>query len=329
MPDFSTVYMGLKLPSPIIASSSGLTNSLQDIIELEKHGAGAIVLKSLFEEEIVTKMEHNLPRMLSENYLYPESLGFYESLDAEDILTSYLKLISDCKQHIKIPIIASINCISPHNWPYFAKSLQDAGADALELNISILPSNPDISCEENEKTIFEIIKAVKSEVTIPIAIKLSPYFSNLANILNKISSTNIDGLVLFNRYYSPDIDINSFEIVPASIYSSPNDYILPLRWISIMSNRLSCDLSASTGVHDGNTLIKMILGGASSVQIASVLYKNGFAHMQIMLNELKNWMKEKDFSTIDEFKGKLSQSQSFNPADYLRVQFMKHFSQKT
>jgi dihydroorotate dehydrogenase (fumarate) len=328
MPDFSTVYMGLKLPSPIIASSSGLTNSLQDIIEIEKNGAGAIVLKSLFEEEIVTKMEHNLPRMLSENYLYPESLGFYESLDVEDILTSYLKLISDCKQNIKIPVIASINCITPHNWPYFAKSLQDAGADALELNISILPSNPDISCEENEKTIFDIIKAVKSEVTIPIAIKLSPYFSNLANILDKISSTNIDGLVLFNRYYSPDIDIDTFETVPASIYSTPNDYILPLRWISIMSNRLTCDLSASTGVHDGNALIKMILGGASSVQIASVLYKKGFAHMQIMLNELKTWMNAKNFGTIDEFKGMLSQSKSFNPADYIRVQFMKHYSQK-
>ena len=269
MPDLSTSYMGLKLKSPIIASSSGLTNSLQDIMELEKNGAGAIVLKSLFEEEIVTEMEHELNKMQSENYLYPETMEFYENYDVEDTLTSYLKLIDDCKKNVSIPIIASINCISSHNWPYFAKSLEEAGADALELNISILPSDPESTCAENEKVLFDIIKAVKHEVSIPISVKISSYFSNLAGIVSQISRTGVDGIVMFNRYYSPDIDINNFDVIPAPLFSTPSDYIIPLRWISIMSERVECDLAASTGVHDGNTLIKMILGGAAAVQVAS------------------------------------------------------------
>ncbi|MCW3807564.1 dihydroorotate dehydrogenase-like protein [Plebeiibacterium marinum] len=328
MPDLSTSYMGIKLKSPIIASSSGLTNSLQDIIELEKNGVGAIILKSLFEEEIVTEMEHELHKMHSENYLYPETMEFYEGYDVEDTLTSYLRLIDECKKQVNIPIIASINCISSHNWPYFAKSLEEAGADGLELNISILPSDPEASSLENEKVLFDIIKAVKSEVSIPVAVKISSYFSNLAGIISQISRTGVDGIVMFNRFYSPDIDIDTFDVIPAPIYSSPDDYILPLRWISIMSERVGCDLIASTGVHDGKTLIKMILAGATAVQVASTLYKNGYAQVQLMLNELKNWMANKDFSNIEQIKGMLSQSRSVNPAGYLRIQFMKHFAQK-
>ncbi len=328
MPDLSTSYLGLKLKSPVIAAASGLTNSLQDIIELEKHGAGAVVLKSLFEEEIVTEMEHELNKMHSENYLYPETMEFYESYDVEDTLTKYLKLITECKQNVDIPVIASINCITSHNWPYFAKSLEDAGADALELNISILPSDPELTSNESEKIYFDIINAVKQEVSIPISIKISNYFSNLAGMLSRFSKAGVNGIVLFNRFYSPDIDIDSFDVIPAPKFSTPNDYIMPLRWIAIMSERVECDLAASTGVHDGIALIKMLLAGASAVQVASTLYKNGFAHMQLMINELQSWMKLKDFSNIEQIKGILSQSKSINPAGYLRIQFMKHFAEK-
>lgn len=328
MPDLSTSYMGLKLKSPIIVSSSGLTNSLQDIIELEKHGAGAIVLKSLFEEEIVTEMEHELRKMQSENYIYPETMEFYSTNNVEDTLTNYLKLITDCKQHTKMPIIASIHCISAHNWPYFAKSLEDAGANALELNISILPSDPNLNSREIEKVYFDIIHAVKNEVSIPISIKISPYFSNLAGMITRFANAGVDGIVLFNRFYSSDIDIDSFDIIPAPMFTSSTDYVLPLRWISIMSDRVNCDLSASSGIHDGATLIKMILAGASTIQVASTLYKNGYAHIKIMLNELKTWMSSKDFSNIDQIKGMLCQSKSVNPAGYLRVQFMKYYAQK-
>lgn len=328
MPDLSTSYMGLKLKSPIIVSSSGLTNSLQDIIELEKQGAGAVVLKSLFEEEIVTEMEHELRKMQSDHYIYPETMEFYSANNVEDTLTNYLKLITDCKQNTQIPIIASIHCISAHNWPYFAKSLEDAGADALELNISILPSDNNLNSIEIEKIYFDIINAVKSEVSIPLSIKISHYFSNLAGMLTRFANTGVDSIVLFNRFYSPDIDIDSFDIIPAPMFSSPTDYVLPLRWISIMSDRVDCDLSASSGVHDGTTLIKMILAGASTVQVASTLYKNGYAHIKIMLSELQTWMNRKDFTTIAQIKGMLSQSRSINPAGYMRIQFMKYYAQK-
>lgn len=328
MPDLSVNYMGLKLRSPIIASSSGLTNSVSDIKELEKNGAGAVVLKSLFEEEIVTEMEQEMRQLHKENYIYPETMEFYDNQDVEDTLTSYLKLISDCKKEVQIPIIASINCITPYNWPYFAKSIQDAGADAIELNIFVLPCNADATCQENEKLYFDIIKAVKKEVSIPISIKISHYFSNIASIVKQLSKTGIKGIVLFNRFYAPDIDIDSFTIKAADKFSTPADYTLPLRWIGMLSDRVDCDLSASTGVHNGETLIKMILAGASSVQVASTLYKNGFAQIQLMLNELKTWMESKSFSNIEQIKGILCQSKTLNPAAYMRVQFMKHFAEK-
>ncbi|SMO53270.1 dihydroorotate dehydrogenase (fumarate) [Saccharicrinis carchari] len=328
MPDLSTSYMGLKLKSPIIAAASGLTNSLEDIIKLEKHGAGAVVLKSLFEEEIVTDMDHDMNKMHSESYLYPETMEFYEDYDVEDTLTNYLKLITECKQQVKIPIIASIHCVTSHNWPYFAKSLEDAGADALELNIAILPDDPEQSGSEVEKVYFDIIKAVQKEVSIPISIKISSYFTNLAGTLTRLADTGIKGIVLFNRFYSPDIDIESFDIVSAPKLSSPGEYVLPLRWIAIMNQRINCDLSATTGIHNGAALIKMLLAGAASVQVASTLYKNGFAHLQTMLDELKNWMVSKEFSHLDEMRGILSQSKSIQPAGYLRIQFMKHFAEK-
>ncbi len=328
MPELSTSYLGLSLKSPIIAAASGLTSSIQDIVELEKHGAGAVVLKSLFEEEIVTEMEHELNKMHSENHLYPETMEFYEADNVGDTLTNYLTLISDCKKQTKIPVIASINCVSSHNWPYFAKSLEDAGADALELNISILPSDPDLTSIENEKEYFEIIKAVKREVNIPISIKISSYFSNLSGMITRFSNAGVDGIVLFNRFYSPDIDIDTFDVVPAPIFSTPDDYIMPLRWVAIMSDRVNCDIAASTGIHDGQTMIKLLLAGAPVVQVASTLYKNGYAQIKLMLKDLQTWMSSKDFEKIEQFKGVLSHSRSSNSAAFLRIQFMKHFAEK-
>ena len=328
MPDISTTYMGLKLKSPIIAASSGLTNSLEDIKKIEAAGAGAVVLKSLFEEEIITEMDRQMNKMHSENYLYPETMEFYENYDVDDTLTSYLKLINDVKRETKIPVIASINAITAHNWPYFAKSLEDAGADALELNISISPDNFEQSSEEYETTHFSIIKEVLKNVKIPVSIKISYYFSNLAGVIQKLSATGIAGLVLFNRFYSPDIDTESLEVVPTNIFSDKKDYILPLRWIGISSGTAKCDLSATTGIYDSNTIIKMILAGAKTVQIASSLYQNGVETIERYNREIEKWMSKKEFETIDQFRGILSQKQVSNPAGYFRLQFMKHFSNK-
>lgn len=329
MPDISTTYMGLKLKSPIMASSSGLTSTLEDIKAIEKAGAGAVVLKSLFEEEIVTELEREMNKMHSENYLYPETMDYYDTFDVHDTLSNYLKLISDCKKEVKIPVIASINCITPHNWPYFAKSLEDAGADALELNIYALPSDTERTGQEQEQLYFDVIKAVKEVVSIPVAIKISHYFSNLANILKRFSETGIDGIVLFNRFYSPDIDTDSLEVIPTNIFSHEKDYIMPLRWIGIVSGRVDCDLSATTGIHESRTIIKMLLAGAQTVQLASTLYQNGIETIERYNREITNWMQRKNFESIDQFRGLLNQSNVSNPAGYLRVQFMKQFSEYT
>ncbi|MBK3519603.1 dihydroorotate dehydrogenase-like protein [Carboxylicivirga marina] len=328
MPDISTTYMGLKVKSPIIAASSGLTNSLDDIKAIEKAGAGAVVLKSLFEEEIVTEMERDLKKMHSENYLYPETMDYYESFDVENTLSDYLKLITDCKKEVGIPVIASINCITSHNWTSYARTLQDAGADGIELNIYVLPSDTERHTKDNEHVYFDIVEAVLKEVNIPVSIKISHYFSNLADVISRLSKTGIAGLTLFNRFYSPDIDVDNLEVIPTHIFSQEHEYTMPLRWIAITSDRTACDLAATTGIHESRTIIKMLLAGAKVVHIASALYKNGIESIERYNHELDKWMQKHDFKTLDDFRGSLSQSKAVNPAGYLRVQFMKHFSQK-
>jgi len=328
MPDISTTYLGLKIKSPIIAASSGLTNSLEDIKKIEKAGAGAVVLKSLFEEEIVTEMERDLHRMHSQNYLYPETMDYYDSFDVEGTLSDYLKLISDCKKEINIPVVASINCITAHTWPSYARTLQDAGADAIELNIFALPSDTERKGEDTEQVYFNVIEAVLKEVNIPVSIKISHYFSNLADIITRLSKTGIAGLALFNRFYSPDIDVDNMEVIPTHIFSQEHEYTMPLRWIAITSNRVECDLAATTGIHESRTILKMLLAGANVVQVASTLYKNGVETIERYNYEIDKWMAKNNFNKLDDFRGSLSQSKAVNPAGYLRVQFMKQFSQK-
>ncbi|WP_430812855.1 MULTISPECIES: dihydroorotate dehydrogenase-like protein [unclassified Carboxylicivirga] len=328
MPDISTTYLGLQLKSPIVAASSGLTNSLDDIKHIEKAGAGAVVLKSLFEEEIVSEMEHQLNRMQSENYLYPETMEYYNHLDVEGTLSDYLKLINDCKKEVKIPVIASINCITAHNWPSYARTLQDAGADALELNIFALPSDINRKSLDHEQVYFDAIEAVLKEVSIPVAIKISHYFSNLAAMITQLSKTGIAGITLFNRFYSPDIDVENLEVIPTHTFSQPTEYTLPLRWIAITSDRAECDLAATTGIHESRTIIKMLLAGAQVVQLASTLYKNGIDTIERYNHEIGKWMHKHEFDTLNDFRGSLSQSKAMNPAGYLRLQFMKQFSQK-
>ena len=328
MADLSVNYMGLKLRNPIIAASSGLTNSLNDIIEFEKKGAGAVVLKSIFEEEIRRELEKDLNSMHMESFLYPETMDYYDNYAEDDSLTNHLKLIREAKKAVKIPIIASINCVTAEKWPYYAQTLQDAGADALELNVFVLPSDFNKTSAENEQVYFDIIKEVKKHVKIPIALKISYYSANLGAFIQKLSNTEIDSIVLFNRFYSPDIDINNLDVLSSNVLSNPEELPISLRWIAIMSERVGCDLAASTGIHDGAAIIKQLLAGANVVQIASAFYKNGKGVIENMLDGLSSWMEQKKFKKIDDFRGKLSQEKSQNPAAYERVQFMKYFSGK-
>lgn len=328
MIDLKVKYLGLELKNPIIAGSCGLTNSVKDIVELEKNGAAAVVLKSLFEEEIIAEMNYSLAEMNRPSTVYPEIFDYFAIDDMEDTVTNYLELIREAKKNVSIPIIASVNCVSAVEWTGFAKRMQNAGADAIELNMFILPSDFTRSSEEFEKVYFDVIKAVKSEVTIPVSLKISYYFSNLGQMIKKLSESGIDGLVLFNRFFSPDIDIENNRVIPSSIYSSPSDISISLRWIGIMADRVSCDLASSTGVHDGKGVVKQLLAGANAVQFASALYKHGPSVIGTMLDEIKEYMEEHSYESISDFRGKLSQAKTSNPAAYERAQFMKHFAGK-
>jgi len=325
MVNLETTYMDLKLKNPIIVGSSGLTNSVENIIEIERKGAAAVVLKSLFEEQINFAAHKTLMEDEAANQ-YPEAEDYIRHYTRENDVSKYLDLIKKTKAAVDIPVIASINCISGDEWISFASNIEEAGADALELNIFVLPSDPNKSGADNEAVYFNIIDQVLSKVNIPVAVKISYYFSSLAKTVTQLAWKDIKGIVLFNRFFSPDIDIENFEVKTSNVFSSPSDIAISLRWIAMLSAHVKCDLAASTGVHDGTGLIKQLLAGAKAVQIASVLYKKGFKEIQSMLEELENWMDRKNYNTIEQFSGKMSIAKAENPAAYERVQFMKHFS---
>lgn len=318
-------YMGLRLRNPLIVGSSGLTNAVENIIEIERNGAGAVVLKSLFEEQIHYGSSHNI---IQDEYAnpYPEVEDYIMNYTCENDLTSYLNLIRETKKAVNIPVVASINCVSDAEWVSYAKQIEKAGVDGLELNIAVLPSNPHKEGSENEKTYFRVTEKVLREVNIPVALKLSYYFSGLAKTFNMLSLTGIKAIVLFNRFYSPDFDIERQEVKSSFVFSSPSDIAIPLRWVAMLSPNLKCDIAASTGVHDGTGLIKQLLAGANAVQIASVLYKKGFHEIGSIINYLENWMDRHNYRSIDDFRGKLGSSSIANPASFERIQFMKHFS---
>lgn len=327
MTDISTEFAGLKLKSPIIAGSCGLTGSIETIEKIEKAGAGAVVLKSIFEEEIINEYDKLLKETQSDNR-HEIDLDYFDYKIRQDNLADYITLINNAKETVSIPVIASINCVSTHEWSFFAKKIEEAGADALELNIFISPSDTSKSSDDKERMYFNIINNITSKLKIPVIVKMSYYFTDLGGMINKISKTAIKGLVLFNRFFSPDIDINTNKIIPVNIFSSPDELPTSLRWIAISSNNVSCNLAASTGVHNGEGLIKQLLAGADAIQIVSTIYKNGVDVIKEMNTDLRNYMKEKNYKKISNFKGLMSRKNSQNPALYERVQFMRYFSAK-
>lgn len=325
--DISTKFGGLELKSPIIVGSSGLTNSIKHLKEIEENGAGAVVLKSIFEEEIT--FEYNNVMSEAEKYGYDnENLDYLDFKIKQDNITKYINLLKKAKQTISIPVIASINCITKYEWIDFTKKIEEAGANALELNIFIQPSNSKKTASEIENEYFNIIQEVLKNIKIPLIIKMSSFFTNLGTMIKKISGTGIQGLVLFNRYYNPDIDIKTKKITAANIFSTPADISLPLRWVAISSGKVGCSLAASTGIHNAEGLIKMILAGADAVEIVSTLYKNSFSMIKKMNNDLIEYLKNNNLESIKQIKGLASQIKTTNPAMFERVQFMKYFSDK-
>lgn len=326
--DLTTNYLGLNLKNPIVVGSCSLTSSVSEIKKLEKNGAGAVVLKSIFEEEILMDAESQLREAKENSFIYDqysETLDYIDLHVKEERLSNYIQLIKNAKKEVLIPIIASVNCVSTAEWTSFAKRIEEAGADALELNISLNPT--DLEIRDFELTIKEIIQKVLAQVTIPVAVKINNSFTHMARTILDLSETGIAGLVLFNRAYAPDIDIDTFEAVQGRSFSSPNDYAEPLRWIALFSDKVNCSLAASSGIHTTDVIIKQILAGADVVQVVSALYERGIEHINVLLAELEKWMTEKGFSSLEQFKGKASSKNAGNPAVFERIQFMKHFAE--
>ena len=325
MADISTKYLGLNLKSPIIVGSSGLTSSVDNIIEYEKQGAGAVVLKSLFEEQIMLEVSHALGQDLSANQ-YPEAMDYISNYSRSGSIDKYISLIRESKKVVEMPVIASINCYSPAEWTNFARKIQDAGADALELNIFVLPADALATADQLEKQYFNILDKVLRQVSIPVVLKISSYFSGLANSAQKFAWAGAKGLVLFNRFFSPDIDIEDLEVKATHVFSSPDEIFMPLRWIALISGKVNCDIAGTTGVHDAQGMIKLMLAGAKAVEVVSTIYKNGSSQIAVMNADLEHWMSEHDYSSTGDFVGKLSYKNASNPVAYERVQFMKHFA---
>ena len=326
--DLTTSYLGLKLKNPIIAGSSGMTGTLDGILSMEKHGAAAVVIKSIFEEEILLEIKDQINEAEKNPMIYSglsETLDYIDLHIREDNLGKFLQLIRDAKNAVSIPVIASINCLSDQDWTHFTRKMEEAGADALELNMFLNPA--DFKNKEFEKAYFRIVEKVLATVKIPVSLKISKYFTRLGLSVKALSETGVSGLVMFNRFYSPDIDIQKMELSTPKMFSSGDEMYETLRWIAIMSERVTCNLAASTGIHTGEDVIKMLLAGASAIQVVSTLYKNGPDQIQKVLRFLENWMSEQGFDSVEQFRGKISRKYGADPAAFERMQFMKHYSE--
>ncbi len=342
MADLSVKYLGLKLKNPVIIGSSGLTGSVAEVKHAAASGASALVLKSIFEEQILHEMNGFLDKTGKENgnsfhkgyqsvlnereYDYEEAYAYLKDHAKEQTLGKYLSFVEEAKKSVDIPVIASINCTSAYDWHYFARRIESAGADALELNVFVLPSNTLKNSAENEKVHFDIIETVLKQVKIPVALKIGYYFSALATTAIDLSKTGISGLVLFNRPFHPDIDINTLEVNSKYLLSDPSEYSNVLRWIALLSGRVGCPLVATTGIHSAESAIKQLLAGATAVEVVSTLYKEGFGSVTTIIEGIEQWMDKKGYTTIDEFRGKMNQQSLKNPAEFERVQFMRLYS---
>lgn len=322
--NLNTTYLGMNLRSPLVASASPLSESLDNIRRMEDAGAGAVVLFSLFEEQIRRERETLYHYLTYGTDSFPEALTYLPEPEMYHAgPDQYLELIRKAKEAVSIPIIASLNGTSIGGWTKFAHKMEEAGADALELNVYYIPGDMSLTGAEIEQTCIEILKAVKRAVGIPVAIKLSPYFSNMANMAKQLDEARADALVLFNRFYQPDIDLETLDVRPNVILSTPQAMRLPLTWIGILYKRIKADLAATSGIHSGEDAIKMILAGASVTMMASALLRNGIDHLRVVEQQMREWMEQHEYESVLQMRGSVSQMHAEDPAAFERVQYMR------
>ncbi|MCF6333637.1 MAG: dihydroorotate dehydrogenase-like protein [Draconibacterium sp.] len=328
MSNLETTYLGLQLINPLVAASSGLTGGLEKIKELEKAGIGAVVLKSIFEEQInnevtsmLTKDQHNMD--------YPEAEDYIKNYLRDNSVNEHIHLLAEVKKAVNIPVIASINCVSSDEWTTFAKDFEEAGADAIELNVFYVPTDRNEKPGVVEQLYIDVLKKVKSEVSIPVSVKFGMNHSNIVGMADKLQANGAKGIVMFNRFYEPDIDLDKLELSSSEVFSSPSDIRRSLRWVGLVSSKVTkLDIAASTGIHDGNAVIKQILAGAQVAQLCSTLYLNGAAIIPEILTGISEFMKKWNFKKLDDFRGRLSYKNIPDPMVYERSQFMKYFSNR-
>jgi len=322
--DLTTKYLGLKLRSPLVVSASPLSEDIDNIKRMEDAGAAGVVLYSLFEEQLRQdrlELNQNLQQGTDS---FAEALTYFPEPDDFRLgPEEYLKHIAAAKKATRIPIIASLNGSSEGGWTDYAKKIQQAGADALELNIYYIPTDMSLTGTEVEMNYLDILKSVKANVTIPVAVKLSPFFSNFANMAKRFDQAGANGLVLFNRFYQPDIELESLEVKPNILLSTPMAMRLPLRWIALLHNRIHASLAATSGIHRASDVLKMLMAGADVTMLCSTVIRHGIPQIAIIERDLTAWLTEHEYESVNQLRGSLSQQKCPEPAAFERAQYMK------
>ncbi len=324
--DTKTKYLGLELKSPIVVGSCGLTSDVDKMVQMEQAGAGAVVIKSIFEEQIIYDIKRNT-HVVAPTDNYGDSYEYIAMHVADDSLERHFSMIREAKQRLTIPVIGSINCFSYENWLTYAQKFQDAGCDALELNMAILPYETSLSADDVERTFNQIINTLRKTVTIPISIKVGTYFTDMAKQMQQLSWMGIQGVTMFNKNVQVDVDIENETLKNASWLSNPGELYNTLRWVAILSKKMRCDVSASTGVSSGDDVVKLLLAGATSVQVVSALYRDGIDTLRQMNDTLQQWMQRKGYDNIAAFRGKLAVAPAEKASVAMRTQFMKFFAE--
>jgi dihydroorotate dehydrogenase (fumarate) len=320
----STTYLGLELRNPIVASSSPMTGRVDRLVRLEDAGIGAVVLPSLFEEQV----EHDSMELVRLAQLgaesFPEALGgFYPEVDSVNGAgDGALRLVEDAKNALTVPVIASVNGTTPGGWVRYAGRLADAGADAIELNVYLIATDPAATASDVEERYLDVIAAVRAEVSLPLAVKIGPYFSSLGNIAGHLVAAGADALVLFNRFYQPDIDLEDLTVVPNLQLSDASEIRLPIRWVAILSDLLDCDLAVTSGAHSADDVLKALLAGADVVMMASALLRNGPEHVATVLADLQIWLEENGYESVDQLRGSMSQGAAPDAESFVRANYM-------
>ena len=326
--DLSTNYLGLKLRTPLVPAASPLSEEIDMIQQMQEAGASAVVLYSLFEEQLRQDSVELAQHLEHGTFSTPEALTYFPEPEEFRLgPEEYLEHIAKAKRAVDIPIIASLNGSSTGGWTHYAKGIQEAGADALELNIYYIPTDLDVSSLEIEQNYLDILKAVKSVVSIPVAVKLSPFFTNFANMAKRLDGAGADGLVLFNRFYQPDIDLENLEIRPNILLSTPMAMRVPLRWMALLYGRIHANLAATSGVHRASDVLKMLMAGADVTLLCSALIRHGVRQIGVIERDLVAWMEEHEYHSVTQLKGSLSQKNCADPSAFERAQYMKAISQ--